>query len=79
MVRPWMPIFSIGYPQDHTEFGGLAKPGFDAIVVNRTSITTTSTSLSGLKRNTNYYWRVRASNGTSSSAWSAARSFKTVR
>lgn len=55
------------------------RSNFATIVVNRTSITTTSTSLSGLKRNTNYYWRVRASNGTSSSAWSAARSFKTVR
>ena len=55
------------------------RSNFATIVVNRTNITTTSTVLSGLKRNTNYYWRVRASNGTSTSAWSAARSFKTVK
>jgi hypothetical protein len=49
------------------------------LVLNRTGITTTSSSVTGLRNNTNYYWRIRASNGTILSGWSAVRSFKTIR
>jgi subtilisin family serine protease len=39
----------------------------------------TSASLSGLARNTNYYWRVRAVAGSTQSDWSTAWVFKTTR
>lgn len=44
-----------------------------------TQITSTSTSASvtGLSRNTTYYWRVKATNGNSSSSWSYTWKFKT--
>jgi subtilisin family serine protease len=55
------------------------KSNFSVLVLNRTGITTTSSSVTGLRNNTNYYWRIRASNGTILSGWSAVRSFKTIR
>jgi len=55
------------------------KANFSTIVANLTSVPGTSTSLSGLRANTNYYWRVRSRNGSSLSTWSASWNFKTVR
>jgi hypothetical protein len=55
------------------------RSNFSVLVVNRTGITTTTSSVTGLRKNVTYYWRVRASNGTVLSAWSATRTFKTIR
>jgi predicted phage tail protein len=55
------------------------KANFSTIVANLTSVPGTSTSLSSLRANTNYYWRVRSRNGSSLSTWSASWNFKTVR
>ena len=55
------------------------KSNFSSILVNQSNLTGTSIALSGLRRNTNYYWRVRSRNATTLSAWSASRNFKTVR
>jgi len=47
--------------------------------VDDTTLTTTSRSVSSLALNTTYYWRVRSKNAAGYSAYSAARSFKTIR
>ena len=51
---------------------------FASGVVAASGITTTSRAISGLANSTTYYWRVSATNTTSTSAWSAVRSFTTV-
>ena len=51
---------------------------FNAIVLNRTEIITTSSALSALTNGAVYYWRVSATNVVGPSAWSATRSFTTV-
>ena len=48
-------------------------------IVASINTSNTSASLSGLARNTNYYWRVVAVAGSTRSAWSTAWTFKTVR
>jgi hypothetical protein len=50
---------------------------FTPLVVNQSGVTTTSRAVSGLKNNTTYYWRVRASNAGGAGAWSVVRSFTT--
>lgn len=50
---------------------------FGTRVLNRSGVTTTSTSASGLAARTRYYWRVRASNTGGTSGWSSVRSFIT--
>jgi hypothetical protein len=50
---------------------------FATLVLDRSGITTTSTSVSGLAGTTTYYWRVFAVNTTGSSPASAVRSFTT--
>ncbi len=47
------------------------------LAYNKTGITTTSASVSGLASGTTYYWRVKAVNGTVAGAWSTVRNFKT--
>lgn len=47
-------------------------------VVDRASITTTSTAVAGLARGTLYYWRVSAANSAGSSPWSTTWSLTTV-
>ncbi len=51
---------------------------FASGVVAASGITTTSRAISGLANSTIYYWRVSATNTTSTSAWSAIRSFTTA-
>jgi subtilisin family serine protease len=50
---------------------------FTTLFLDRTGVTTTSTSVAGLASTTVYYWRVLATNAGGSSAFSAARSFTT--
>jgi subtilisin family serine protease len=54
------------------------SPTFSPLVVDRTGITTTSTTVTGLAANTVYYWRANATNAGGTSAWSATWSFTTV-
>ncbi len=51
---------------------------FATLFLDRTGITTTSTSVSGMANSTVYYWRVSATNAGGSSAFSAAWSFTTT-
>ncbi len=51
---------------------------FSSPLINATGITTTSRAISGLANSTTYYWRVSSTNTTSTSAWSAVRSFTTA-
>lgn len=51
---------------------------FPTAITDSKTITTTSTSISGLFNSTVYYVRVRASNVAGKSEWSALRSFTTV-
>ncbi|MCF7802570.1 MAG: fibronectin type III domain-containing protein [Candidatus Marinimicrobia bacterium] len=51
---------------------------FSALVFNQSGVATTDYSVSGLQKNTTYYWRVRASNAGGTGEWSANWSFSTV-
>ena len=51
---------------------------FTTTLANLAGLTTTSRAISGLSNSTTYYWRVSATNTTSTSAWSDVRSFTTV-
>jgi hypothetical protein len=51
---------------------------FTSTVVDDSTLTTTSRSVTSLALNTTYYWRVHAMNAGGSSAYSAARNFKTT-
>jgi len=50
-----------------------------SVITGSVNTSNTTATVSGLARNTSYYWRVRAVAGTTRSAWSAAWTFKTVR
>jgi len=52
--------------------------GFNDTVVYQDSITNTYYTISGLENNTQYYWKVRASNVAGISDWSEIRSFTTI-
>ena len=51
---------------------------FHPTFLYKEGIKQTSYGITGLKGNTTYYWRVRATNSKGSSAWSEARSFTTI-
>ncbi len=53
------------------------ESSFSTIVLNRSGITSTSYSVSGLAGNTTYYWRVNAVNEGGSGQWSTVRSLTT--
>jgi subtilisin family serine protease len=50
---------------------------FSSFAYNVSGITTTSKSVSTLSKSRKYYWRVSATNGSGTSAWSVVRSFST--
>jgi hypothetical protein len=52
---------------------------FTLKIFDDSTITGTSQAVSGLENCTRYYWKVRAKNAAGSSAFSAARNFKTVK
>ncbi len=52
---------------------------FTSTVVDDSTLTLTTRSISSLALNTTYYWRVRSKNAAGYSAYSNARSFKTIR
>jgi hypothetical protein len=54
------------------------SPSFKTTVVNRGGISETFVKLSGLNRNTTYYWRVCANYGAGTGPYSPTRSFTTV-
>ena len=51
---------------------------FTTLIVDQDSIESTSIEVTGLIHNTNYYWRVSASNQFGTSDWSEIRNFRTV-
>ena len=52
--------------------------GFTSTVVDRSGITATSCSISGLLNKTRHYWRVNATNSGGTSGWSSVRYFTTA-
>jgi hypothetical protein len=53
------------------------EPGFSTIVLDQSGITSTFYLVSGLARNTTYYWRVNAANDGRSGQWSTVRRLTT--
>jgi hypothetical protein len=51
---------------------------FTTLVVNDSTLTTTSTSVGPLANGTVHYWRVRAKNSVGAGPWTSAWSFRTV-
>lgn len=51
---------------------------FSSTVFNQSNITANSVTVNGLQNNTEYYWRVRASNSSGTSNWSSVWAFTTV-
>ncbi|HWP82728.1 MAG TPA: fibronectin type III domain-containing protein [Bacteroidota bacterium] len=51
---------------------------FDTLTIDRSGITTTSSPVSGLRHNTSYFWRVRATNAGGTSLWSTVWRFTTA-
>ena len=51
---------------------------FTSLVINDSTITTTSRVVSGLINNTRYFWRVNAKNANGTSAYSTVRNFTTA-
>jgi hypothetical protein len=52
--------------------------GFATIVSSDSTLTDTTTAVSGLVNNTTYYWRARSKNAAGVSTWSGRRSFTTI-
>ena len=55
-----------------------SNSGFTALVVDDSTITDTTKTVSGLINQTTYYWRVRTINAAGGSQFSASRSFTTL-
>jgi len=53
-------------------------PAFGSFVINDTTLIDTTKALNGLNNLTNYYWRVRSYNLSGWSAFSNARTFRTI-
>ena len=51
---------------------------FTSLFIDDSTINSTSKSIAGLSRNTEYFWRMRASSGEQTSAWSDFRKFRTI-
>ena len=54
------------------------SPYFITSILNETNITGTSRNLNGLQSDTTFYWRVSATNDSSTSSWSDTWSFRTA-
>ncbi|MCC7158604.1 MAG: fibronectin type III domain-containing protein [Ignavibacteria bacterium] len=52
--------------------------GFSNLIVNDSTITDTTKSVSGLNNNTTYYWRVNAKNAAGTSGYSSVWQFTTI-
>jgi hypothetical protein len=52
--------------------------GFSTLIVNDSTLTTTSRIITGLSPLTIYYWRVNAKNSNGTSGWSTVWNFKTM-
>jgi aqualysin 1 len=52
---------------------------FSSLVYDRSGLTATSATVSGLGSRVDYYWRVNATNASGTSAWSAYRRLRTVK
>ncbi len=54
------------------------QPGFSPLVVNDSSVITTSTTVGPLAAGTKHYWKVRAKNTAGTSPWSVTSTFTTL-
>ena len=54
-----------------------ADAGFSSLIVNDSTLTSTSRIVSGLSQLTTYYWRVNAKNSGGTSGWSPVWNFRT--
>ena len=54
------------------------EPGFLTFIIDEVGVTETSFDITGLSNDTQYYWRVLATNSAGDSNWSAAFNFTTL-
>jgi hypothetical protein len=55
-----------------------SSPAFTTTIVNDSTMTDTSRSVTGLGFNSTYYWRVRGKNGSEASGWTEVWNFRTA-
>jgi hypothetical protein len=55
-----------------------SKTDFSTVIIDDSSLITTSYTINNLANNTTYYWRVKAKNNAGTSEWSEAWSFTTI-
>lgn len=60
----------------HLQVAGSAN--FESTIIDDSTLTTTTATIGPLANSTMYYWRVRATNATGTSAWSEVRQFTTI-
>ncbi len=53
-------------------------PGFATFIIDQSGVTDTNLNITGLTNDTQYYWRVLATNSAGDSNWSAAFNFTTL-
>jgi hypothetical protein len=55
-----------------------ATPGFETVLIDDPTLTSTSKTLAGLSYSTTYYWRVNATNALGAGLWSTVYGFTTA-